>query len=109
MSATDTTFSTIQYEDSYPRNIERQFWHVARHAMILRILRQLGIADKRLLDIGCGRGIVVAALRAAGLECIGCELASAPVSDDLVPFVFSETDFRSLALDLRISIQAVLL
>ena len=109
MSATDTAFSTVQYEDSYPRNIEWQFWHVARHAMILRTLRQVGMADKRLLEIGCGRGIVVAALRAAGLECIGCELASAPIPDDLAQFVFSETDFFSLAADLRASIQGVLL
>jgi len=62
-----------------------------------------------LLDIGCGRGIVVEHLRRRGIDCIGCEMAAAPVPDHLRSIVFNRTDFADLPIDQRRKIRGALL
>ena len=55
----DSAFNRDQYTDAYAPGIERLFWHVARNATILRWLRRCGMDAEKLLEIGCGPGIVV--------------------------------------------------
>lgn len=55
----------------------------------LAIVRRLGFAvppGTRILDLGCGEGTTVRALRAAGYDAWGCEtvLRDSPVTDELV-------------------------
>ena len=104
-----TAYTADQYVDNYPRGIERQFWHVARNATILRWLRKAAMDRLRLLEIGCGTGIVVDYLRAAGVECLGCDIASPDVPQRLAGIVFPGTDFRTLPLTLRSSVEGALL
>ena len=106
---TTTEFTTQQYDESYPAGIEHHFWNNARNSIIARALAQADMATGNLLEIGCGRGIVLEHLRQKGMECIGCELANAPVPERLRPFVYTGTDFRSLPDDTRKRIDGVLL
>jgi hypothetical protein len=62
-----------------------------------------------LLEIGCGRGIVVDHLRCRGIDCIGCDLAPAPVPDHLRCVVLDQTDFADLPAGQRSGIRRVLL
>jgi SAM-dependent methyltransferase len=103
------TFSGEQFDAAYPPGIERSFWHIARNAIIRRWLRKAGMDRQRLLEIGCGRGIVVDYLRSKGIDCIGCDLAAPAVPAHLAGMVFASTDFRTLPLPTRQDIGGVLL
>jgi hypothetical protein len=76
-------YTIEQYCENYPTGIERYFWNVARNAIIARSLKRGHMHTWPLLDIGCGRGIVVEYLRSQGINCIGCDTAAAPVSNHL--------------------------
>jgi SAM-dependent methyltransferase len=104
-----THFTARQYEEAYPAGIERHFWHRARNAIIASTLFQTGMAAGSLLEIGCGTGIVVDDLRRRGVDCIGCDLADAPVLDRVRDVVSPVTDFRALPAATRSKIGGVLL
>lgn len=106
---TTTEFTTQQYDESYPAGIEHHFWNSARNSIIVRALGQADMAMGKLLEIGCGRGIVLDHLRQKGINCIGCDLASAPVPERLRRFIHTDTDFRSLPIETRKQIDGVLL
>ena len=64
-----------QYEDFWadaPQDPEPWAWE-RRHSLLLGEVR----AGERVLDLGCGAGRFVAALRDAGAEAVGVELAEA--------------------------------
>lgn len=105
----EAAFSEQQYQSSYPSGIENSFWQRARNTVILDWLTSSGMANETLLEIGCGRGIIVDFLRKSGVNCIGCDIAKAPVPVDLAQFVFAGTDFRQLPVDLKRGIKGVLL
>jgi 2-polyprenyl-3-methyl-5-hydroxy-6-metoxy-1,4-benzoquinol methylase len=101
-----SAFSPNQFETAYPPGIERHFWQIARNHIIKTWLVRADMASGTLLEIGCGRGIVVDHLRSNGMDCVGCDLAAMPTQ---VPHIFGQTDFRDLQKDLRCSITGVLL
>lgn len=104
-----THFTAQQYQESYPPDIEHHFWHRARNGIIAATLFQTGMAAGRLLEIGCGTGIVIDHLRREGIDCIGCDLADAPILHSVREFISPATDFRDLAVEARGKIDGVLL
>ena len=62
-----------------------------------------------LLEIGCGRGIVVEHLRGRGTDCVGCELAAVSVLDHLRGIVLDRTDFADLPTEQRGRIRRAML
>ena len=104
-----TEYTDDQYAENYPPGVERYFWNVAQNPIIVRSLRRSGMDRWPLLEIGCGRGIVVEYLRCRGIDCIGCELAAAPVPDHLRSVVLDRTDFANLPASQRSGIRGVLL
>lgn len=71
-----TQFDADQYDHAYPEGIERHWWHIARNGIVLDWLRRDGVTEK-IVDVGCGRGIVLAHLREAGIDSVGVELGVA--------------------------------
>jgi SAM-dependent methyltransferase len=106
---TTTEFTARQYDKSYPPGIEQHFWNSARNSIIVTTLARAGMADGSLLEIGCGTGIVLDHLRQRGINCVGCDLANAPVPDRLRDFVSTGTDFRFLPAETLDAIDGVLL
>jgi hypothetical protein len=104
-----TTYTADEYDENYPPGIERYFWNVARNAIIARSLRRAKMDGWPLLEIGCGRGIIVEHLCREGIDCIGCELAAAPIPDHLRGIVFDRTDFADLPAGQRGAIRGALL
>src|SRR5690242_7654102 len=104
-----THFTPQQYKESYPPGIEHHFWHRARNGIIAVTLCQTGMAAGHLLEIGCGTGIVIDHLRREGIDCIGCDLADAPILEPVREFVSPATDFRDLPAETRRNIDGVLL
>lgn len=86
-----TEYSDQQYEDNYPDGIESHYWNVARNAVVLSAISP--VPTDVVLDIGCGRGIVVQYLRAHGVNCWGCEVGRPrPLAADVQPYLMLGID-----------------
>ena len=70
-----TKFSDEQFERAYPDGIEYHWWHLARGRIVASAINAFEGPESSVLEIGCGRGIVVKSLRDAGIDCSGVELA----------------------------------
>lgn len=105
-----TTFDEGHYDKAYPEGIERHYWHRARNAVIGAALRREGLGSgARLLEIGCGRGLVTAALREVGFDCHGVELADAVPLPRVADYVRTGTSFEDLPASERRGVRGVLL
>lgn len=69
----------------------------------------LDLPPSRILDVGCGPGIVVAYLRSHGLDCWGCEVGSPAVRDAAKDFTWTQNDALELEGDFRQSVGILLL
>jgi hypothetical protein len=105
----DTTFDAARYDKAYPDGVERHYWHRARNAVLAATLEREGLRGAPLLEIGCGRGLVTEALRDAGFECRGVELASAVPSPRVAPYVRTGIAFQELPEAERASVRGALL
>jgi SAM-dependent methyltransferase len=79
--APDSTFDAKQFDAIYPTGVERHYWNRCRNRVIARELRRIG-AQGPMLEIGCGKGLVVAELRKRGFDASGVELAQVQVIPD---------------------------
>jgi 2-polyprenyl-3-methyl-5-hydroxy-6-metoxy-1,4-benzoquinol methylase len=70
-------FDNSQFTLAYPDGIENHFWHIARNAIIENEIRRIGKVDPMVLEVGCGRGVVVKHLRGHGVNCWGVEVSDA--------------------------------
>ncbi len=106
---TDTAFTEHQYDEAYKEGISDHYWHRARSQLIERWLRGNGFAEGKLLEVGCGTGIVLAHLRQSGIDCWGCDLGRPPIPEVLRPFVRAATGHDELDDDFRQNISGLLL
>ncbi|MDW8016130.1 MAG: methyltransferase domain-containing protein [Bacteroidia bacterium] len=91
MKASSTAFSEEEYQTLYPEGFERYFWHIARNELILHYLNRW--RAEPLLEIGAGRGQVVAALRQAGWDARGVEIANMPPLSPELPIQYEQDAF----------------
>lgn len=106
---TDTAFSSEQYDAAYSDGMEEHWWSLARSRMVAFFVRKYSMVGSGLLEIGCGRGIVVKALRKRGYKCDGVELANVRPIDGVEEFVKVETDATELPLETRKQYRTILL
>ena len=106
-----TEFTTAQYDLAYPDGIENHYWNRARNSIIMSVLKGHGLAQKRMLEIGCGRGLIVKDLRKNGYTCHGVDLAPLPVdaTDEFTGYLYYGIDFNDLNPTFRESIEVLLL
>lgn len=100
-------YSAARYAQAFPPGYEDHFWHQARRRVVLAELAKRRVST--VLDIGCGPGQYVQAIRAAGYDCFGCEPGEAIVEPALVPYVLSRTDVEALPMDMRARVNVALL
>lgn len=101
-----TAFRSDQNSQAYPDGIEHNFWHIARNRILLHYFGRH--RREPLLEIGAGRGIVLAGLRKAGWEAYGVDLTIVDPCEPGLPirygqdaFTLPETEriaYRSVAL-----------
>jgi hypothetical protein len=107
---TRTAFTDEQYANPYPPGAENHYWHLARNRILARKLRPLLTPQTKVLDVGCGPGIVVDFLRRAGVDCRGVDLGTpTPATDFVAPFLSLGTSAFTLPASSRESIGVVLL
>lgn len=81
-------FNKIQYDAIYPEGIERHYWNSARNLILKNILKNAGVKNK-ILEVGCGKGIVTEYLHLHGFDIKGIELAEVPIKDTITSYVRS--------------------
>jgi SAM-dependent methyltransferase len=69
-----TAFDPDQFEEAYPPGIERSWWHTARNRVIASAFAAHVPHGSRILEVGCGTGIVTAHLRSRGWDTWGADL-----------------------------------
>lgn len=104
-----TEFKPDQFSAIYPAGIENHYWTLARNKIIKRELIRRGFANKKILEIGCGRGIVVNFLRQAGFDCYGVDLAEVKTDEGLRPYIKTGIDFTLLEKSFGSEVEVVML
>lgn len=106
MQDSQTEFNNIQYDSAYPEGIEHHYWNRARNSIIKSALRANSLTKKKILEIGCGRGLVVESLRTDGYECFGVDTARIDTKRE---YLYFGVDFAELDVSLRERIEVILL
>lgn len=70
-----TEFSDDQFARNFPDGAEHHWWFLARSRIVASMIAAFASPESAVLEVGCGRGIVVKSLRDAGIDCSGVELA----------------------------------
>lgn len=105
----DTVFNDELFDSLYPDGIEHHYWTKARNKIILSVLKKLGAADKNIIEVGCGRGVVTKFLRENHVSVEGYELANLPAYPGTEPYVHMGTDARHLPEEQKDSFEVMLL
>jgi hypothetical protein len=113
MTQSETAFTEQQFAEVYPDGIENHFWNVARNAMVSAQIRWIERRQQApvgtMLEIGCGRGIVVDYLRRSGRDCYGADLAAGGVLETVRDHVWCGTDCLDLPESFRRRVELILL
>lgn len=104
-----TEFDHDQFDEAYPPGIERSWWSRARNLVITQAFRRHVPRDARVLEVGCGTGIVTAHLRAAGWEVTGADLGDPRAGVAAPGHVLTNTDVLALPEELRATFTALVL
>jgi SAM-dependent methyltransferase len=94
--------TTYQFDPAFPPGVEKHFWTIARIEIVTKMLRNaarsgLRSSKGRILDVGCGPGIVVRALRKKGYDVWGVDLGNPSIVAGAEPFM--EINQRAQDLD----------
>ncbi len=113
-AAPGSAFTEQDFHDIYPPGIEYHYWNHARnqivHATVTAVIGRQPDKLARVLDIGCGTGIVTGYLRDAGIDCWGCDLGTAPPFNlQTAPFLMPGQDAQDLPETFRRTVGVVLL
>jgi SAM-dependent methyltransferase len=71
-----TEFDRDQFAEAYPPGIERSWWHIARNRVIADAFGRHVPQDRRIIEVGCGTGIVTSHLIATGWNVTGVDLGA---------------------------------
>ncbi len=96
-----TEFTIDQYETGYPDGIEDHWWHLARNRLLASIISKMCGPDSKILDVGCGRGILVKYLRDIGVDCKGVDISEPDPIDKVGNHIFTGIDVLDLPLKER--------
>jgi SAM-dependent methyltransferase len=108
-NVSNTAFNENQLASAYPEGVDRHYWTLARNAIIADTLRKSGLQGMRMLEIGCGQGVVLRSLRSAGFDCYGVDVASTQPPNDLIEYLHYGVNFESLEKTFLESVEVVLL
>lgn len=104
-----TAFTKDQYNKIYPDGIGDHYWNHARNRIIGKFLRRQGLNRGRIVEIGCGRGVVLDYLRKEDMNCFGVELGDADPIAGIRDYIYTNTNAFEMPEEIRKSLDTVLL
>jgi len=90
-----TAFDLAQFDAIYPAGVERHYWNRCRNRTIAAHLNAIG-ATGPMLEVGCGKGLVVADLRKRGFDITGVEIADIASVEEAKGHIATGLDVFSL-------------
>lgn len=105
----NTAFSKEQFSAIYPDGVDQHYWNHSRNRVIRRFLKSSRLHQSRILEIGCGRGVVLKHLLSNQLDCTGVELGDALPLPGCEGKILTNQDAFSLPASVRESIETVLM
>ncbi|MBS1568755.1 MAG: methyltransferase domain-containing protein [Bacteroidetes bacterium] len=105
---TDTAFDALQFSSIYPEGVERHYWNRCRNKVILDTVQPISNLGP-LLEVGCGKGLVVSFLRNHGCDVRGVELADITPLPGMEPYVKTGCNALDLAIGDRVQVRTILL
>jgi SAM-dependent methyltransferase len=106
---TGSAFTKEQFNKIYPDGIGNHYWNHARNRIIRKFLKKHRLNAGKIIEIGCGRGVVLDFLRKSGMNCLGAELGDPEPISESRDYIFTKTDAFELPAELRQSFDTVLL
>ncbi len=70
----ETAFDHDRFDQAYPQGIDRSWWSTARNRVIARTFAAHVPRGARILEVGCGTGVVTAHLRSLGWDASGVDI-----------------------------------
>ncbi|MBN1183057.1 MAG: class I SAM-dependent methyltransferase [Bacteroidales bacterium] len=104
-----TAFTHTHYEQLYPEGIEKHYWNSSRNKTINRLLKRYIVSGSEILEIGCGKGIVVNYLRNKGYNVFGVELSMIDPLPDVASYIKSGISAFDLEEEERRRVKIILL
>jgi hypothetical protein len=106
---TGSAFTKEQFNKIYPEGIGNHYWNHARNRIIRWFLNKHRLNAGKIIEIGCGRGVVLDFLRKSGMNCLGAELGDPEPISETRDYIYTKTDAFELQAELRQSFDTVLL
>lgn len=108
-SMSNTAFSKEQFSAIYPDGVDQHYWNHSRNRVIRRFLKRSRLHQSKILEIGCGRGVVLKHLLSHQIDCMGVELGDALPLPGCEGIILTNQDAFSLPASVRESIETVLM
>ncbi len=104
-----TAFDQDQFMSIYPDGIAKHYWTIARNDIIYSQLKSAGLHTKKIVEVGCGRGVVVQYLLNKGVDITGVELADTQAYPGAENAVLLGQDALTLPQDQRETFEVMML
>ena len=108
MDTNKTCFTDQQYEAIYPEGIGRHYWVNARNKIITRTVKEY-ISQGKILEIGCGKGVVVDYLCRRNIDCYGIEPAEVSPLPEVADRIQAKMEISDLSADFCEQVATILL
>lgn len=89
-----TAFDQAQFDAIYPTGVEAHYWNRCRNALVANAVRSVGPGP--ILEVGCGKGLIVADLRRRGFDVIGVDLAPVAALEEVKEHIRTGIDLFDL-------------
>jgi SAM-dependent methyltransferase len=70
-----TEFNDLEFNLAYPDGVETTYWSWARNSILYQTIKKRNLYKGSILEIGCGRGLIIKYLSDRNIDCFGVELA----------------------------------
>lgn len=102
-------FDEKQFESVYSDGVENTYWSLSRNYIIRNSIKKNNLDKNKIIEIGCGRGIVVKYLRDRGIHCKGVELSVCKPIHGISDFIKTGMDANDLPLEERSEFKSFML